>query len=189
MKRMPALAATILDFTIPQRIHNCPKTDGPPLAATILNFTIPQRIRNYSKAGGIQWPTGPWALGPGPRLTVNEKNAPSSSNYPRLHNPPTNSQLPKSGWGVSTASQRFPEVPKGFQRLPEVPRRFQGLPEAPRGSQGLPEASGGSPGVLRGFQRLPEVLRGSQRFPELPPARSTKFRKLSYVFCFSSVCF
>ena len=48
-KRLAATAANILDFTIPQLIHNYARADGiekkmPATATIILDFTSPQRI-------------------------------------------------------------------------------------------------------------------------------------------------
>ena len=50
-------------------------------AAIILDFTNLQSIHNCPRADGIK-----------------KQLARFRSKYPRLHNPPTNSQLPKSGW-------------------------------------------------------------------------------------------
>ena len=84
-KNLPDTAAITLDFTIPRRIHNCPRGGGiqknvPATAAITLDFTIPQQIHNCPRAGGIE-----------------KKKARYSSNYSRLHNPPTNSQWSKNG--------------------------------------------------------------------------------------------
>ena len=55
---LPATAAMILDFTRPQRAHNCPRADG--IEKTfqlrkqfILDFTKPPRIHNCPTANGI----------------------------------------------------------------------------------------------------------------------------------------
>ena len=131
---MPVTAAITFDFTILQRIHNCPRADGikkktcplqqqlsltsqspneftiaqermvlkkdlPATAAIILDFTKPQRVHNCPRADGIK-----------------RKLALYSSNYPRLHNHPTNSQMPKSGasWSLlepAGASWSLQELP------------------------------------------------------------------------------
>ena len=56
---MSATAAIILDFTKPQRSHNCPRADGilknlSVTAAIVLDFTMPQRVHNCSRANGIK---------------------------------------------------------------------------------------------------------------------------------------
>ena len=83
---LPATAAMILDFTRPQRVHNCPRMDLikknlPVTAAIILDFTKLQRVHNCPTVDGIR---------KYPDLY--------SSNYPRLHKAPTSSQVGKSGW-------------------------------------------------------------------------------------------
>ena len=112
-KNWPATAAIVIGFTILQRIHRCPRADAlkkilacyssnfprlhnpptssqmtksgwfkkkmPATAAIFLDFTIIQRIHKCPRADGII------------------KHTRYSSNYARLHNLPTNSQMPKSG--------------------------------------------------------------------------------------------
>ena len=118
----------------------------PPLAAIIFDFTILQRIHNYPKADGIQLPTGPRALGPGP--TMNENNAPSCSNYPRLHKAPNNSQLSKSGYySKKSLKQILPSTAAillDFTKLQPV----NNYPGADASKKGLPVYSSNSP---RGF--------------------------------------
>ena len=69
-------------FSEPEHLNEKPM---PPLAGIILDFTIPQRIQNYPRADGIQWPTGPRALGHGPRsLSENAKRTLNENPMPAV---------------------------------------------------------------------------------------------------------
>ena len=142
-RNLSATAAITLDFTISKRIHNCPRADGfkktcplqqqlpstsqspneftivqermvfkknlPATAAITLDFTIPQRIHNCPRADGIK-----------------KKLARYSSNYPQLHNPPTSSQLSKSGWYLQKQMPSTAAITLDFT----IPQRIHNCPKA-----------------------------------------------------------
>jgi len=137
-KNLPAAAAIILEFTILQGTHKCPRANGIkktcPLQQQLSSTSqsskeltnAPERMvlkKNLPATAAI---TLDFTLLPGihncPRADgIKKKLARYNSNYPRLHNPLRNSQLSQSGWYL----KKLARYSSNYPRLHNPPRNSQ----------------------------------------------------------------